>query len=581
MIKNKVIVCTVIVSMLCSNNIVSAKQGNITLKTKSINTTVGATKTIKFKQKKGVKIISKKFISTNKKVASVSKRGKVTAKSAGKCTIKVNLKYKCKKKNKKVNFKVPVKVTEKNIVTPSPVDGQSSNTVTQNSTNVLSNNGVSDSGATVTPSSTPSVINVTDEQKQKYNENDIKAITNILNEQIKLGADVETDIFDGVKYYWRESENGGKYRLVNIDLSEDSDTHLKGSIDFSGLDALEDITLSCEKDITDINISGNLKLESLKADGCNGISKLNLSNNTELRTLDLSSDNNIIGIDTSNNSKLSELNLNNTGVSELNLGNNEELYYLSVENTNITELDVSSNYELSKLNCGIYNSKLSSLDLSNNIWLTELTIPYNLNVSLDSNKSITSLKCGVNLSIDCLKDNLERLYLYDSIENYKERTHDMDLNSFTKLCSIEVNYCSINSLKLNSSYVVGLSFKNCKLQSENVFNEILGVNSLCRLYIEGTSITEDINFEKLQKLNSLTLYCCDGVKNIDLTNNSELNYLYLDNDNTLENITLGQKDNLIGIVLGTNKNLQELDVSGVTRSDFYVDDYSGVVKIIR
>ena len=56
---------------------------------------------------KGKKIKKKTFKSTNNKVATVSKKGVVTAKAAGTCKIKVTVKLKNKKK-KKLTCKVKV-----------------------------------------------------------------------------------------------------------------------------------------------------------------------------------------------------------------------------------------------------------------------------------------------------------------------------------------------------------------------------------------------------------------------------------------------------------------------------------------
>ena len=55
----------------------------------------------------GKKIKKKTFKSTNKKVATVSKKGKITAKATGSCKIKVTVKY-GKKKVKKLSCKVTV-----------------------------------------------------------------------------------------------------------------------------------------------------------------------------------------------------------------------------------------------------------------------------------------------------------------------------------------------------------------------------------------------------------------------------------------------------------------------------------------
>ena len=544
MIKNKVIVCTVIVSILCSSNVVSAKHENITLKTKSVNTTVGATKTIKFTKKKGVKITFKKFISTNKKVASVSKKGKVTAKSTGKCTIKVNVKYEYRKKNKKVNFRVPVKVTEKNIVTPSPVDEQSSNTVTPNSTKVPSSNKVNDSGTVVTPSSTPSVINITEEQKQKYSENDINILSSIISEQVKLDANTDTDIFNSDNYKWGTTDENGKYRLNSITFKTDFLHSVKGFLDFSGL--------------------------------------------TELRELNLKYNSGIIGINISNNLNLQKLDISSTNISELDVSNNTKLKKLDIGYTDITELNISNNKELKELSCGLSNCKLSSLDISKNTDLEKLVIPYDFNINLSNNTKIKDLTCGVDTDISYLND-LETLHLYDMKDDYKHTIEennvvDIDLSKFSNLSILGLNYCNIGSLKVSDTLSINnLWLSDCRLQSDDIFKTISGLNNLEDLsFVDVSGIPTELDLSNFNKLLSFDLGFCSIVKSVDLTGNADLESLNIFDNELLEKVNLGQKDKLGLIICGSNKNLKELDITGVTRDDCSIEqDYGDTTKIIR
>lgn len=90
------------------------------LKDKKITVVKGKTKTIKVK---GKRIKSKKFKSTKKSVATVTKKGKVTGKKAGSCKIKVTVKYKKTKRARKLSTKkltCQVKVVKKTKVTPKP-----------------------------------------------------------------------------------------------------------------------------------------------------------------------------------------------------------------------------------------------------------------------------------------------------------------------------------------------------------------------------------------------------------------------------------------------------------------------------
>lgn len=90
------------------------------LKNKKITIVKGKTKTIKVK---GKRIKSKKFKTTKKKIATVTKKGKVKGKKVGSCKIKVTVKYRKTKRAKKLSTKkliCKVKVIKKAKVTPKP-----------------------------------------------------------------------------------------------------------------------------------------------------------------------------------------------------------------------------------------------------------------------------------------------------------------------------------------------------------------------------------------------------------------------------------------------------------------------------
>lgn len=77
----------------------------VSLSKTSLTMKPGASKTLKMKKTSGVKIRSQKFTSTNKKVASVTTKGKVTAKIAGKA-VKSNRKIHFSQSNQKDYFEM-------------------------------------------------------------------------------------------------------------------------------------------------------------------------------------------------------------------------------------------------------------------------------------------------------------------------------------------------------------------------------------------------------------------------------------------------------------------------------------------
>lgn len=113
---------TLVCAMLLGGTAVPASEAASVpkLKNKKITVQKGKTKTI---QVKGKRIKSKKFVSSKKKIASVSKKGKVKGKKVGSCKIRVTVKYRKTKKAKKLSTKkltCKVKVIKAVKKTPAP-----------------------------------------------------------------------------------------------------------------------------------------------------------------------------------------------------------------------------------------------------------------------------------------------------------------------------------------------------------------------------------------------------------------------------------------------------------------------------
>lgn len=145
-----------LVSALCVSAVsgmgsdVGAK-AKASLKTKTISVTIGKSKSISIKNKN--KKYSYSFTSSNKKVAKVTSKGKVTGKKAGKATITVKEAMKKKKKRTLGKVKVTVKAAaKKKTATSTPVVTQSSiATPTATATLAATPTG----GATEAPTDTP------------------------------------------------------------------------------------------------------------------------------------------------------------------------------------------------------------------------------------------------------------------------------------------------------------------------------------------------------------------------------------------------------------------------------------------
>lgn len=112
----------------------SAATKKVTLKLSQtkLSMTVGSKKTLSVKKKNVKKIVSRTWSSSKKSVATVSKKGKITAKKAGKTVITCKVKYiaKASKKAQKKTLKCTVRVTAKANKTTVPAGQTATNTQT-------------------------------------------------------------------------------------------------------------------------------------------------------------------------------------------------------------------------------------------------------------------------------------------------------------------------------------------------------------------------------------------------------------------------------------------------------------------
>ena len=233
-----IVMVIVLAFSVTPDSVFAAKKAKIS-KTKA---TIYVGKTIKLKVKNNKKKV--KWSTSNKKVAKVSKKGKVKGIKAGKATItaKVGKKaYKCKitvkiKRNKKSNIKKPVIKPAESETTVEPTTKSEQTTTTSEPT---------------TKPEQPTI------DEAKLNEKDKNALKDIIENIKSSGVDISDNMGDS-DYTWDESGN-----LVGIDWT---DKELKGTLDLSGLDSLKDV--NCNNNLlTDIKVSGNAKERSRPQDG--------------------------------------------------------------------------------------------------------------------------------------------------------------------------------------------------------------------------------------------------------------------------------------------------------------------------
>lgn len=116
------LVFTLALTVFTANTGIACAASKPVLSKTSISIEKGKTTTLTLRNAKG----KKNFSSTNSRIASVSKKGKITAKKPGKCVVKVKYKkrtYKCKVTVKEPKSQIANKPTIENTMPPKPAIG--------------------------------------------------------------------------------------------------------------------------------------------------------------------------------------------------------------------------------------------------------------------------------------------------------------------------------------------------------------------------------------------------------------------------------------------------------------------------
>lgn len=123
---------------------------------------------------------------------------------------------------------------------------------------------------------------------------------------------------------------------------------------------LRDLTISNNKGIRSIDVSGCPYLEHLYINGC-GFSSIDITSNPELLTLNIAN-NNISSLDLGNNSNLSVVLINDNPIPELNMDYLPNVNTLNISNTQISRIDLMKSYFLKSFRAS--NTKLEFVDFN-------------------------------------------------------------------------------------------------------------------------------------------------------------------------------------------------------------------------
>ena len=247
--------------------------------------------------------------------------------------------------------------------------------------------------------------------------------------------------------------------VKKIDVSfSGSGTKYKNLIGLKYFPNLEELNCK-ENDISDLNLSENLKLTYLDCTYNYLNSELDLSKNIELKTL-ICRNMKLENLNLENNTKLKKLDFTNNRVENIDLSKNTNLIELICENNNLESLDLINNTKLKILNFEL--NGLKNIDLSKNLELEDLNCSQNWSLGkldLSSNKNLTKLNCFF-----CGLTDL-KLAENNSIKDLNCEKNNLKELDLSKSPNLTVLKCSVNELeKLDLSNNSNIDYLNC---SEN------------------------------------------------------------------------------------------------------------------
>lgn len=363
----------VIVAVLISfyGNAAAAQAAKTAINKKNLTIKVGESKTLRVTNITKGQSKSVRWKSSNKQVATVNKKGKVTGRKAGTATITATVnkkRYSCK-------------------------------------------------------------VTVVKEEKA---EDDRTRLKKLIEQQTAKGANVPKSL-SSPKYTWDENERLITIDWENKDvtgvidfssfaelkeISLGKNKQLTG-FNTTGLSNLE--FLECWRcDIEQIDVSSNINLTYLNVTG-NKLTTLDVTHNTKLTGLACGY-NQLTTLDVTHNAKLTGLICDDNPLTGLDFSQNRDLTNLSCSNIPLYSLDMSQQTQLTSLYCD--NCQLTSLNVSSNPLLDFLYCPKN---------QLTSLDISQNLLLRCLYCSENALTSLDVSKNIKFQYLDCTQNQISTL----------------------------------------------------------------------------------------------------------------------------------------------------
>lgn len=220
------------------------------------------------------------------------------------------------------------------------------------------------------------------------------------------------------------------------------------------------------------------------------------------------------------------------------------LQILTLDYTYLKSIDISKNINLVELYCS--GNEFTTLDISKNTLLKTLKCQDNklTELNLQNNTALEVLYCGRNLLTDL---NISSNIALMELSCRENEFQTINLKSNTELFRIDCFHCSLptldvsNNTKLTELYCGGNKITNLDV-SKNTLLQILDPSGGYEYSYGSSEISENL------------------FTSIDLSNNKELEQLYLENCQLLETLDISNNTKLKTLRCGST-NITSLDLS--------------------
>ena len=221
---------------------------------------------------------------------------------------------------------------------------------------------------------------------------------------------------------------------------------------------------------------------TLNLTGSSVLTSFNIGENIQLTKLVASGNSLVTGVNVSTLTALTHLDLNDCGLTALDVDSNVELEYFDCSSNKLTALNVNNNVALTMFDCS--DNQLSTIRVVNNTALDKLDVSKNnlLNVNVRSNTVLKTLNVSDNAGITALA--LGYNTVLETLEASNTALTDIDLS---------------NNLEIKNLNLAGCSSMHILDVSKNV--------ELVNLNVGGTSL-ETLDVSKNVALETLTINGC-------------------------------------------------------------------------